>query len=407
MSVRDDGESPILFEPFVVSDVVLRSNLNDLALSLAEKSAAFSSSLPPAVADALADLVRTVNCYYDLLIEGRHIQPVDVEQAMHGNFSDDNERRDVQLEALAYVAVQKWIDNEEIDASPFSLENICETHWRFHRPLAQSLLLSSGGNAETANAKPGALRTCDVRIGRRTAISPGAVPRFLTYMEKTYDSGGRIDRILASAYGHHRLLWVQPFSNGNGRIARLLSDRALRSALRTDGLWSVVRGLALREREYRALLQSCDEPSQAAVGREEHGPLSEGALADFTQFFLETCIEQIDFMNAIIHPRSLRSRALTWVRNEIEAGKLPRGSEMVVNAILYRGEIDRGEVAILTRASDRSARRLTAALIKSGVVKADSSRSALRLSFPAGLAVKFFPELFRSRCSTPFLSQPI
>ncbi|RUM24380.1 Fic family protein [Rhizobium vallis] len=392
MSVRDDGESPILFEPLVVSDVVLRSNLNDLALSLAEKSAAFSSSLPPAIADALADLVRTVNCYYDLLIEGRNIQPVDVQQAILGNFRDDNERRDVQLEALAYVAVQRWIDNE--DASPFSLKNICETHWRFYKALAQGLLLSTGENAETANAKPGALRTCDVRVGHRTAISPGAVPRFLTHMEETYDSGGRIDRILASAYGHHRLLWVQPFPEGNGRIARLLSHRALRSVLRTDGLWSVVRGLALRKREYRTLLQSCDEPSQAAVSREERGPLSEGAFADFTRFFIETCIDQIDFMSEIIQPHSLRGRALTWVQHEIKAGQLPRGAEMVVNAILYRGELDRGEVAILARASDRSARRVTAALIKSGVVTAESSRSTLRLSFPAGLAVRFFPELF-------------
>ncbi len=394
MTVRDDGESPILFEPLVVSDVVLRSNLNDLALSLAEKSAAFSSSLPPAIADALADLVRIVNCYYDIMIEGRHIQSVDVEQAMLGNFSDDNETRDVQLEALAYVAVQKWIDKEEIDVSPFSLENICETHWRFFNPLAQGLLLSTGGNGETANAKPGALRTCDVRGGRRMAISPGAVPRFLTRMEESYHSGGRIDRILASACSHHRLLWVQPFAKGNGRIARLLSQRALRSVLRTDGLWSVARGLALREREYRTLLQSCDEPSQAAIGREEHGPLSEGALADFTRFFIETCIDQIDFMSEMLQPRSLRSRALTWVQHEIEAGQLPRGAEMVMNAILYRGELDRGEVSILARASDRSARRVTAALIKSGVVMAESSRSTLRLSFPAGLAVRFFPELF-------------
>jgi len=70
-NLRDDLESIDLFEPLMVSDGARsRFKLNDLALTLAEKSAAFSASAPPAIANSLAEVVRTANCYYSNLIEG-------------------------------------------------------------------------------------------------------------------------------------------------------------------------------------------------------------------------------------------------------------------------------------------------------------------------------------------------
>lgn len=48
----------------------LRSRLNDLALTLAEKSAAFSSSLPPVTAPSLSGVVAIANCYYSNLVKG-------------------------------------------------------------------------------------------------------------------------------------------------------------------------------------------------------------------------------------------------------------------------------------------------------------------------------------------------
>jgi hypothetical protein len=61
----DEKEEIGLFEPLTVAEgAPVRQGLNDLALELAEKSAAFRSSLPEPIALALADLVRSMNCYY-------------------------------------------------------------------------------------------------------------------------------------------------------------------------------------------------------------------------------------------------------------------------------------------------------------------------------------------------------
>ena len=54
---------------------------------------------------------------------------------------------------------------------------------------------------------------------------------------------------IAVAAAHHRLLWIHPFLDGNGRVARLLSHAMLLQALDTGGIWSVARGLARNERK--------------------------------------------------------------------------------------------------------------------------------------------------------------
>ena len=110
MTIRDDNEAISLFEPLMVSEQSnKRSDLNDLALELVEKSAAFRSSLPPSIAASLSDLIRSMNCYYSNLIEGHNTHPIDIDRALAGDYSTDPEQRDLQLEAEAHIAVQKWI----------------------------------------------------------------------------------------------------------------------------------------------------------------------------------------------------------------------------------------------------------------------------------------------------------
>jgi Fic family protein len=62
---------------------------------------------------------------------------------------------------------------------------------------------------------------------------------------------GKIDLIFAAATAHHRLLWIHPFLDANGRVARLVSYAVLRESLDTGGLWSISRGLAKNEQIYK------------------------------------------------------------------------------------------------------------------------------------------------------------
>lgn len=394
MAIPNDKETIGLFEPLMVSeDAPARAGLNDLALDLAERSAAFRSSLPASIADALANLVRAMNCYYSNLIEGHDTHPIDIERAMRNDYSADPVQRNLQLEAKAHVAVQHWIDQGGMEADPTDPTSILELHRRFCELLpAELLVVENPETGERIPVVPGELRADYVQVGRHVAISPGAVPRFLERMHRAYRPAGRISRILAAACAHHRLLWVHPFPDGNGRVARLMSYAMLRDALDTRGLWSVARGLARQEADYKAQLQACDGPRRG--DRDGRGTLSEAALASFTEFFLRICIDQVAFMEQLMRPEKLRDRVLIWAEEEMRSGALPLKSDIVLKAVLYQGQIERGEIEGILGTSSRTARRVTSALLDAGALSSDTSRAPLRLAFPAKYAGRWMPGLF-------------
>lgn len=370
-----------------------RPALNDLAVELAAASAGVRRSLPPGVVKALADLVRAMNCYYSNLIEGHDTHPVDIERAMKNDYSADPHKRNLQLEAKAHVAVQSWIDGGGLTGQTVTAEAICEVHRRFGALLPPELLTASHPDTgEAVTVIPGELRRRDVKVGRHIPVSPGAVPRFLARFEAVYGGLGRSETILAAAAAHHRLLWIHPFLDGNGRVARLMSHAVLLETLDTGAIWSVARGLARNESSYKAHLINCDAPRRNDL--DGRGALSEEALAAFTRFFLETCLDQVRFMEQLVQPDRLRDRILLWVEEEVRADILPAKAGQVLEAVLFRGELPRGDVAALLGTSDRQARRVVSALLARGVLASESSRAPLFLTFPAALASRWMPGLF-------------
>src|ERR1700692_1867276 len=117
-----------------------RGALTDLAIDLAGKAAGFRSSLAPGVRTALADLVRSVNCYYSNLIEGHDTHPVDIERALKNDYSADPKKRDLQLEAKAHIAVQRWIDEGHFRGRAVTSDGLHEIHCRFCELLPDDLL---------------------------------------------------------------------------------------------------------------------------------------------------------------------------------------------------------------------------------------------------------------------------
>jgi Fic family protein len=390
----DRGEPVSRIEPMRISESSRhRGDFNDLAVELAAHSAGFRRSLPEGVLTALADLVRAMNCYYSNLIEGHDTHPVDIERALKNDYSANAEKRNLQLEAKAHIAVQQWIDGGGLHGRSVSADGICEIHGRFCELLPDELLwVENPDNGERMQVIPGALRERDVRVGQHIPISPGALPRFLQQFERTYSGLGKAETIIAAAAAHHRLLWIHPFLDGNGRVARLMSYAMLLEVLDTGGIWSIARGLARNVRSYKSHLAQCDLPRRNDL--DGRGNLSEEGLASFTRFFLETCLDQVKFMEDLVQPDRLRDRVLLWVEEEIRAGALPQKAGRILEAILYRGELPRGDVPELLGASERHSRRVVAALTERGVVVSESTRAPLRLTFPAKLASRWMPGLF-------------
>ena len=392
--VVDRGESVTLMEPLLISDGAKeRASLTDLAIELAARAAGFRRSLPDGVRGSLAELVRAMNCYYSNLIEGHYTHPVDIERALKNDYSSDPQKRDLQVEAAAHIAVQEWIDNGGLTGRASSADGIQEIHRRFCEQLPEALLwVENPDTGERLKFAPGELRSRDVKVGQHVSISAGAVPRFLAAFEQRFTRLGKADSILSLAAAHHRLLWIHPFFDGNGRVARLMSHASLLEMLDTGGIWSPARGLARNVETYKAHLASCDLRRRNDL--DGRGNLSEESLIDFTRFFLEISIDQVRFMEDLVQPDRLRTRILLWAEEEIRLGLLPAKSSSVLEAVLYRGVLPRGDVRNLVATGERQASRIVAALVAKGVLASPSSRAPLRLVFPATLAPRWMPGLF-------------
>lgn len=236
----DRGETITIMEPMQIGESSgHRPALTELAVELAAKSAGFRRSLPEGVVSALAELVRAMNCYYSNLIEGHDTHPVDIERAIREDYSDDPRKRDLQLEARAHVLVQKWIDDGGLEGRAATLEGICETHKRFGELLPDDLLwVEDPESGERVYLIPGELRPRDVKVSHHIPVSAGALPRFLQRFEQVYGSLKKAETIFSAAAAHHRLLWIHPFLDGNGRVARLMSYAVLRGC--TGYRWYLV-----------------------------------------------------------------------------------------------------------------------------------------------------------------------
>ena len=148
---------------------------------------------------------------------------------------------------------------------------------------------------------PGELRRRDVKVGRHISCKPWCLTP-LSRPIRTSIRRARKNRIDSRSElpRHHRLLWIHPFLDGNGRVARLMSHAMLLEVLDMGAIWSVARGLARNVDDYKARLAEIAIFRVGTTSRRTRIFLSEEALTSFTRFFLQICIDQVAFMEGLL-----------------------------------------------------------------------------------------------------------
>lgn len=401
--VRDDGEPIASMEPMLPSiGGSTRRRLEDLAVDLVARAHRLAAQLHPNVRAEVGTLVRSMNCYYSNLIEGHNTHPIDIDRALRADYSTNATKRALQLEARAHIEVQASLDGlPDVQPAP-GLEGVATSpafiqalHREFCGRLPDELLwVDDPVSGDRARVVPGELRPRHVKVGRHIPVSPGAVRRFLERFEAAYRPAdlSRLERIIAVPAAHHRLLWIHPFLDGNGRVARLMSHAMLRETGVGTSLWSISRGLARNVEEYKRLLMAADEPRRTDV--DGRGALSEGALAEFCASFLSLCVDQVDFMESVLDPATLLGRIEAWLAEEVRGGALHPKSLAIIREALQMGEVDRGRMPLITGLGERQARSVLSKLIERGVLTSTSHRAPARLAFPSALAERWLPNLY-------------
>ena len=176
-------------------------------------------------------------------------------------------------------------------------------------------------------------------------------------------------------------------------MTRLFSHALLRELDVGSELWAVSRGLARRVAEYKADLQAADQPRRGDL--DGRGNLTMAGLVDFCKFFLTTAVDQVDFMAGLLEPEELLRRMEIWTEEETRAKRLQKGSWPLLREAVMAGEYARGRAPALTGYEERQARTVLNSLIGKGYLVSPTTRSPVRLGFPAAVVDRWFPGLYQ------------
>lgn len=397
-SAKHNTETPERIEPARLEQAP--EAVLDAVAELSGAAAALGDRLHPQTAANLAALVRIMNSYYSNLIEGNNTRPRDIERALAGDLDAEESRRNLQLEAAAHVRVQASIDERALGNAlpePASCGFIRELHREFYRDAPKAMLRVKNAGTEFL-MQPGEWRSRpehDVAVGRHVPPPSDRVAAFMDYFEDRYrfETLGAGARILAIPAAHHRLNYIHPFPDGNGRVSRLMSHAmAHRAGIGAHGLWSVSRGLArgLESRgEYKRHMDLADTPRQGDY--DGRGNLSLRALEEFTLWFLRVCIDQVRFMSELFDLGKLAARYERYVsRSET----LKREALNLLTEALMRGEFERGEAARITGLPERTARRVLNDVTGLGLLASSTPKGPVSLRFPTETLEVLFPLLY-------------
>ena len=349
----------------------------------------------------LRRLLRAMNSYYSNKIEGQHTLPLEIEQALRNNYAQDPDKARRQRLALAHMATEQQLETLcptwDIDRV-WSPQTVCDIHQDlFARlPPADLLLDATETNTQAERQHPGRLRTQDVSVGRHAAPSAEQLSAFLTRWSEAY---GRVRRgemqVVAMAAAHHRLAWIHPFRDGNGRVARLHSHLVLNHLGLSNGLWSPLRGFARSHDDYYDRLTAADEPRAGDL--DGRGNLTELGLVQWIAYVLGLCLDQVNFMAATLALPQMKDRmaaCLAYEEEVVQQGVRRQSLRALHYLFATQGELDRADFKALLGLGDRLATAQVSALLRRGLLETDSPHGKLRLGVPQHALRFYFPSLW-------------
>lgn len=373
-------------------------DLQDLAAETIAKATALPLQVPRALLHDLQMMTALANTYASQRIEQRRSRGNNQKKNAASRPAEGEAER-LEKEARASALIQTQI-NRAAENGTLPAEITPELLLTLHRDFfteSRTDLFVSVDDGSQRKVEAGHFRGVgvEVKVGDHIGPEGAGVARLVDELSSYYEehSHGAARRVLDVAAQHHRLLYLHPFGDGNGRTIRLSTHARLHMAgIGGAGLWSVSRGLAEGRmamedgaEEYERMLARADAPRDPR-GDDGTGTLSRKALVEFTEWFLEVCLDQINNM-ADLYALSTLSERLEALALAKLTGKNREHALPLIRALLAQGELPRARAWDLVGLSERAGRLVVKSLLDERLLFSESERGPLRLEL-------FHPELF-------------
>lgn len=387
-------DHPAQMEPLLPSEARSRELL-ERAGDLIRASDRLSGACQPGALSGLRSLLLAMNSYYSNKLEGQHTLPLEIEQALRNDYSSDADKARRQRLALAHMATEAQLQKQWLGwdaARVWSAQMVSEIHQDLFARLPEADRVLADGEI----LLPGIWREKQVSVGVHAAPDAAQLQAFLARWASVYGGVRRGEMaVLAAAAGHHRLAWIHPFRDGNGRVARLQTHLAFAQMDLTNGLWSPLRGFARTHEAYYAHLAAADAPRAGDL--DGRGNLSEAALVRWIGYVLDVCLDQVSFMTAQLDLPSMKDRmaaCLAYEENVVRAGVRSAALRGLHYLFATQGELERADFKAMLGLGDRAASSQVAALLQRGLLLSDSPYGKLRMGVPQHALRFYFPKLW-------------
>ncbi len=206
-------------------------------------------------------------------------------------------------------------------------------------------------------AEAGPMQIVSGPIGReKVHYEAPAAERLETEMKsflQWFNTPSEIDPVLKAAIAHFWFVTIHPFEDGNGRIARAISDMALSQADDTkDRFYSMSSGIEEERKEYYLQLESAQRGDRD--------------ITEWLVWFLGCLDRTIEDANEKLS--SVLHKARLWQR--INPSPVNDRQRKIINQMLddFKGHLTTSKYAKLAKCSNDTALRDIRELLKRGIV---------------------------------------
>lgn len=330
-----------MFEPKYQISEVLSELLTEIAV-LRERIV--SAKVLPKREVFLTRRARARMIHSSTAIEGNPLDLRDVEAVMAGKIVTGTTKKDI-LEVVNYQEVLEFIDSIESKAKIKWEESVLE----IHRLTTKDTL----SYKECGRYRKGPVYIIQrpsnkvIYTAPKAKVVAGMMKDFSSWLEKAERTN--ISPVIMAAVGHHQLVTIHPFVDGNGRTSRALATLILyRKGYDVKKMFALEDYYNLdRQRYYRAIEKAREEKNLTSWLEY----FSEGFL-----FELEQVWDQVEDFTV-----------------EVKVGKeavyLSKRQRRILDFIAVNGKIYRSDVVDISSVSAKTAYRELEKLRKDGFIK--------------------------------------
>ncbi|MNJ44405.1 Fic/DOC family protein [compost metagenome] len=385
------------FTPYIPQDKA-PEDLKEQVVQIMRLDAALHAKIPGPLRVPMMNLLRLVNSYYSNKIEGNSAVPADILRAEDAP-QEIKGAKDLQ-EIKRHIEAQCRLTDDPIDKFDVCTKGaISRLHREFYVGVPEEMLdIQLNEKGDTVHMVPGEFRQFGVRVGQHIPPTVEQMHTHLNDFERMYrlDWIHGLSRFFAAAASHHRLMWIHPFMDGNGRTGRLFTDQYLKAAgFGGYGLWSMSRGFARNVATYYEMLGAADHPRKGEL--DGRGELSDSGLLRWTRFFA------VQYFSKQLEPEKLSERIDVYFKmrsrralSDSKGEALPElriEARDVYKTLLYLGDQQRADIQARLGVGERTTRSLLSQMAKEGLIALDG-RKPVSLSLSLHSIEFLFPDLW-------------